>query len=233
MRSSKREFLIVSLMLAVVALLAGALVWPGFGQDAAAQTKQTQTASVSPVAPAPVTVKKTLQPLPVATGAPVWTSAAQQNKLLRVELNWVFGGRAQRGWDIYTPLIARTLNTEAAADTGDFAQALARWQQGTGLQASGTLDSDTLYQLITAWQARRLKDHTTPSPEQLLTAPPTDFYAPERPAELRQVEKNTYAAYKRMVAAAAADPSLGLAQTATGELAPTEKFLKIVSAFRS
>lgn len=233
MKSSKREFLIVSLLAAVVALLASALVWPGFGQGAAAQTIKPQTASASPIAPAPATVKKTLQPLPVAASTSAWTSAAQQNSLLRVQLNWVFGGRAQRGWDIYAPLIARTLNTEAAADTGDFAQALAHWQQGTGLPANGTLDSDTLYQLIGTWQAHRLKGYTTPSPDQLLTAPPTDFYAPERPAELRQVEKNTYAAYKRMVAAAVADPSLGLAKTEMGELAPTEKFLKIVSAYRS
>ena len=50
---------------------------------------------------------------------------------------------------------------------------------------------------------------------------------------MRQVERETYAAYKRMVAAACADPSLGLKHTVSGELAPEEKFFKIVSAFRS
>src|SRR3712207_4785519 len=36
-----------------------------------------------------------------------------------------------------------------------------------------------------------------------------------------------------MVAAAAADPSLRLATAADGQLAPAEKYLKIISAFRS
>src|SRR5437870_13375810 len=40
-------------------------------------------------------------------------------------------------------------------------------------------------------------------------------------------------AYKRMLAAAIADPSLNLAHTTEGELAATEKYFKIVSAFRS
>src|SRR5438309_11037040 len=67
----------------------------------------------------------------------------------------------------------------------------------------------------------------------LLVAPVSDFYDTSRPDELRQVERETYAAYKRMVAAAVADPTLGLRHTASGELAPEEKFFKIVSAFRS
>jgi LAS superfamily LD-carboxypeptidase LdcB len=36
-----------------------------------------------------------------------------------------------------------------------------------------------------------------------------------------------------MIAAAVAEPSLGLKGTAAGELAPEEKYLKIVSSFRS
>src|SRR5260370_13174042 len=66
-----------------------------------------------------------------------------------------------------------------------------------------------------------------------MSAPISDFYDPERLAELRQVERTTYAAYKRMIAAAVADPKLNLAYTPDGELAATEKFFKILSAFRS
>lgn len=229
MTGSKKDLLIVSLALAILATLVSVLAWPGYSQSVA-QTVKSQPA---PAGSTTSTVKKTIQPLPTSPVNSVWAAAAQQNDLLSVQLTWVFGGREQHGWSLYTPLIARTLDTEATANTGDFAQALARWQRDAHLPTTGMLDSDTLYQLIAAWQAKRLKDHTAPSPDQLLTAPPADFYAPERPAELRQVEKNTYAAYKRMVAAAIADPSLGLAQTKTGELAPTEKYLKIVSAFRS
>jgi LAS superfamily LD-carboxypeptidase LdcB len=63
----------------------------------------------------------------------------------------------------------------------------------------------------------------------LLTVSATEFYDPERPAELRQVERKTYAAYKRMVVAAAQD--LNLALDANGNL--SEPYLKIISAFRS
>ena len=54
-----------------------------------------------------------------------------------------------------------------------------------------------------------------------------------RPDELRQVERETYAAYKCMIAAAAADPLLGLVLGEDGELAPTEKYLKSLSSFRT
>jgi len=229
MTGNKKDLFIVSLALAILATLVCVLAWPGYSQGMA-QTVKTQPA---PIISTTNTVKKTIQPLASAPSNSVWAAAAQQNDLLSLQLTWVFGGREQHGWALYTPLITRTLDIEAGSNTTDFAQALARWQRRANLPANGTLDSDTLYQLIAAWQAHRLKDHTAPSPDQLLTAPPTDFYAPERPDELRQVEKNTYAAYKRMVAAAIADPSLGLAKTATGELAPTEKYLKIISAFRS
>lgn len=46
------------------------------------------------------------------------------------------------------------------------------------------------------------------------------------------MERETYKAYKRMVAAAVADRSLRL-NASGGHLAASEKFLKIVSAFRS
>src|SRR5256714_832021 len=87
--------------------------------------------------------------------------------------------------------------------------------------------------MVSEWQGARLKDKMPAQPGQLLLAPVSDFYDTSRPDELRQVERETYAAYKRMVAAACADRSLGLKHTASGELAPEEKFFKIVSAFRS
>ena len=101
------------------------------------------------------------------------------------------------------------------------------------MKPSGILDDETLYAMIKAWQEARLKDRSVASADQLLTAPISDFYDPTRAEELRQVERKTYAAYKRMVAAAVAESSLGLAHTSHGELAPEEKYLKIISAFRS
>ena len=87
--------------------------------------------------------------------------------------------------------------------------------------------------MISAFQAHRIKDRAAPPPDQLVTGSPEDFYDPSRPEDLRRVERQTYAAYKRLVAAAVADSSLKLAIRRNGELAPSEKRLKIISAFRS
>ncbi|HKO43705.1 MAG TPA: D-alanyl-D-alanine carboxypeptidase family protein [Pyrinomonadaceae bacterium] len=168
-------------------------------------------------------------------GAPTASSrgpAASRNAALRNELSWAFGSKTQRGWYLYVPLISRLINTHHEAHTDGFAKALEGWQKKKRLAANGILDSTTLYAMVSEWQGRRLKDKTPATPDQLLTAPKSDFYDPTRPDELRQVERETYAAYKRMVAAAIADPSLRLS-SARGELAPSERYLKIVSSFRS
>lgn len=166
-------------------------------------------------------------------GASLFAAAATQNSLLKYELSWAFGGKQQRGWHLYTPLISRLLETGAEVPGDGFAAALSRWQKGSGLQPSGVLDGETLYRMVSEWQGARLKHKAHARPEELLLAPASDFYDPSRPEALRHVERETYDAYKRMLAAAAADPSLGLKLTAAGELAPEERFLKIVSAHRS
>lgn len=159
------------------------------------------------------------------------SSAATDNIRLRDSLQWTFGGKEQRGWYLYVSLIQQTIDTEADDSTPEFARAVAVWQQRNGLTPTGTIDGDTLYQMIKGWQARRLNRSQYPSEEQLLTAPIADFYDPTRSFDLLKVERETYAAYKKMLAAAAKD--LKLKTTGTGELAPEEKFLRIVSAFRS
>jgi uncharacterized protein YcbK (DUF882 family) len=158
--------------------------------------------------------------------------AAQQNRSLRDNLQWTFGGKTQRGWAIYVPLIQRAVGTEADPASEKFAARLARWQKNVGLKASGMLDEPTLMRMVSTWQSQRLKIRAYPQPDELLTVPPAEFYDPGRADELRQVERQTYAAYKRMMAAAAADPSLQL-KTQGSELAASEKYLKIISAFRS
>ena len=162
-----------------------------------------------------------------------FAAAASQNAALRNELTWTFGGKQQRGWYLYDLLIGKTLKTAEDFGTSDFASAVATWQKRSGLSADGVLDEDALMRMVSQWQDNRLKNRAAATPDQLLTAPPTDFYDPSRAPELRQVERNTYAAYKRMIAAAVADPTLKLARTSSGELAPNEKYFKIISSFRS
>ena len=224
-------------LLAALAVLLGIAIasLPSYSQGKSTAANQPQAAKdQNQSGSKSVTPKEPQGPLSVnSTASPAFVSAALQNATLRTNLDWVFGGKQQHGWYLYTPLICGMIGTEKDPATEDFAQALSRWQQAAGLVPSGILDTETWYRIVQTLQDRRSKDHTYPPSDQLLMAPPSDFYIPERPAALRQVERQAYAAYKRMVAAAAADPSLKLAVTSTGELAPSEKFLKIVSAFRS
>lgn len=162
-----------------------------------------------------------------------FAAAASQNAALRNELTWTFGGKQQRGWSLYELLINKTLKTQEDAATSDFASAVAAWQKRSGLSADGVIDEDALMRFVSQWQSNRLKIRTAATPDQLLTAPATDFFDPSRAEELRQVERNTYAAYRRMIAAALADPALKLGRSSAGELAPGEKYFKIISAFRS
>jgi len=199
-------------------LLAGVLLDPASrGQSKTATKPGTRQAGVKPV-------------LKSSSGS---ASPATRNAQLSNDLNWTFGGKPQRGWYLYKPLIGRLLDTRSDAASDSFASALARWQKKSGLMPSGVLDDQTLYSMIAAWQGARLKDRSPARPDQLLTAPISDFYDPTRDEELRKVEHQTYAAYKRMVSAAIATRSLGLAHGAKGQLAPGEKYLKIISAFRS
>jgi D-alanyl-D-alanine carboxypeptidase len=162
-----------------------------------------------------------------------FAAAATTNVTLRNDLTWTFGGKQQRGWYLYDLLIGKTLNSRDDASTSDFAAAVAAWQKRRGITADGVLDQDALMAMVSQWQGNRLKNRTYATPDQLLTLPPSDFYDSSRAAEHRQVERHTYAAYKQMIAAAIADPTLKLANTSSDQLAPGEKYFKIVSAFRS
>jgi LAS superfamily LD-carboxypeptidase LdcB len=154
-----------------------------------------------------------------------YAAAAVSNASLRNELTWTFGGKQQRGWYLYDLLINKTLDAKHETVSNDFAATLSKWQKKRGLDADGVLNENSLMALVSQWQSDRLKDRTPATPEQLITAPPSDFYDPSRAPELRQVERKTYEAYKRMIAAAAEDREL--------KLGPSEQYFKIVSAFRS
>lgn len=164
---------------------------------------------------------------------PQFDFPAAQNQISARFLAWTFGGKTQIGWYIYKPLICQTIGVEVGASENDFAEVLSGWQKANGLEASGILNAPTLALFVDKWQANRLKIHGYPAPSELLVAPTVDFYDVSRPDELRQVQRDTYVAYKKLVAAAIADKSLNLQNKDRDELAASEKFLKIVSSFRS
>ena len=227
----KKTHLAVFAAALFAAVLAFSLVSrASYGQSQVVEKSATATPALKPLA---LVEKRTASAAAEKRDASLFADAAARNTVLKYDLSWAFGGKQQRGWYLYTPLISRLLETEGEAAGSDFASALSRWQTQAGLRPSGVLDDETLYQMVSTWQGARLKNKEYATPDRLLQAPSSDFYDPTRADELRQVERETYAAYKRMVAAAAADPSLNLKVTASGELAPEEKFFKIVSAFRS
>lgn len=159
--------------------------------------------------------------------------AAAKNDALRSSLSWTFSGKPQTGWNIYVPLISQTIGTDAAPTSPAFAAALSKWQSSTGVTSSGVVDAETLEAFIKFWQARRLGRSSGPEADRLLSAPIGDFYDHTRNADLLKLERDTYTAYRRMIAAASKDLGKSLRFTRTGELADGERFLRIVSAYRS
>ncbi|HKA17666.1 MAG TPA: D-alanyl-D-alanine carboxypeptidase family protein [Blastocatellia bacterium] len=163
----------------------------------------------------------------------VFDAAVISNTQLRNSLEWNFGGKLQRGWNLYTLLIGDLIGANLGGTPEEFASQLSLWQRKTGIEPTGVLDRDTWSQMIGVFQSRRMNGRTYPTPNDLVTIPVTDCYDPTRPEALRSAERQTFAAYKRMVGAAAADSTVGLRVGPDGQLDPDEKFLKVVSAFRS
>src|SRR6185503_6146289 len=114
------------------------------------------------------------------------SAAAAQNAIFRNDLSWTFGGKQQRGWYLYDALLAETLDTDDAPITDDFAAAVTRWQKRRGLGASGMLDENSWMAMVSHWQGNRLKNRASATPDQLITAPATDFYDSSRAEENRQ-----------------------------------------------
>ncbi|HKP84883.1 MAG TPA: D-alanyl-D-alanine carboxypeptidase family protein [Blastocatellia bacterium] len=199
-------------------------------KDTAENAPQGQSLSIERLsAPAKPTSEAVTRSMANARFAP----AALRNAQLQTDLNWVFGGKSQRGWQLYTPLISSIIGAQTDVETDDFAASLSQWQKENGVEATGVLESATWSQMISNLQSNRIKDRTYPTADQLVTIPTSECYDPSRAEELRKVERRTYEAYKRMIAAAASDPSLGLSVTGDGSLSPNEKYLKVISAFRS
>lgn len=228
----------------VLLLLACALVIVVFkssGRGSHAQNRPDRTSAGEPSqAGASGDVVRLSAPAKPAPGAgfrgvnlAAFDAAASSNAQLQASLEWGFGGKLQRGWNLYTPLISNLIGARADAAASEFAMRLSLWQKDNGAEPTGVLDSETWSRMVSRFQSRRIGGRPDPSPDQLVTIPISDCYDPTRAVELRSAERETFAAYKRMVAAAVADSSLGLQVGGDGQLASNEKLLKIISAFRS
>ena len=162
-----------------------------------------------------------------------FSAAAAANEASRTSLTWPFGGKLQKGWEIYVSLISHTIGTDGEPGSLEFAADLAKWQSEKGLLSNGLMDDATMKTFASHWQSQRLGRASTPAADALVSAPIKDFWDAGRDPNMLQLERETYVAYKRMLAEAAKDLGGDLRFTADGELAPGEKFLRIVSAYRS
>jgi len=156
--------------------------------------------------------------------APVVEAAARQNEELRTALRWSFGGRRQKGWDLYIALIQQLIGSQAEPDSSAFALALARWQEEMGLPVTGRLEGKTWSAMVSTFQARRPGGQRRGASTDLVLAPPDDFFDRSRPLSLRFVDRRAYDAYQRMCQAA---------REALGEEDISAQGMKIVSAYRS
>lgn len=192
---------------------------------------QTRPGGETPLITRTVSSEKTA---PVSTvNLAAFSRAASENARLRNTMQWGFGGKVHRGWDIYSALIAHTIGTDSDPSAPEFAGKLAKWQQKAALSPTGIVDKPTMEAFVKYWQSQRLGRSAKPSDDLLLSAPISDFWDPSRSPDLLKLERETYAAYKRMIAAASKDLGKELKFTSNGELAPEEKFLRIISAYRS
>lgn len=227
----KRKQLFAACLLIVAAVIAGSIMWHSL-YETNARVVAAQPARIDDAEPQAVVLATARKPEDAAAEATAARPHEANSRSIR-DLQWTFGGKPQRGWHLYASLIAELINSNDPPTSLGFAATLARWQGAAGLTPTGMIDEETMMSMVKAWQEKRRADRTYPTGEQLVTAGATEFYDPARVAPLRQVERTTYNAYKRMLRAALADPTLGLGGTASGELAPHEKRLRIVSAFRS
>ena len=164
------------------------------------------------------------------TKSAIFSRAAAVNVRLEKNLQWNFGKKRQTGWYIYVPLIQHTIKTDTASESNEFALALSVWQKENRLAPNGVLDEDTLMALIKFWQSRRIPKLYEADEKLLFNAPIADFFDSTREVNLLNVERETYKAYKKMIAAAAKDLDLKIKN---GNLTGSDNFLKIISAHRS
>src|SRR5437868_6102450 len=163
MTSRKGLTIGMAVMLVALAAVFG-LQWKAVGQSASIQTAKAAGGDSNTPAPS-LSVERlsaAAKPAAATTSATaasgIFASAAVRNTELQDSLSWAFGGKSQRGWRLYAPLVGGLIGTEGDQATNDFAAQLSRWQQQHGAAANGILDGNTWSQIVANFQANRLKD---------------------------------------------------------------------------
>ena len=157
-----------------------------------------------------------------------WSGQAFSNAISVYSLEWSPFGQQEWGWETYLPLLQHELGTACAANTPDFAVALATWQGRYLLSPTGVFDQATFETLKGVLQERRpfvmarVRDEC-PEP------PPLNqlgyLEAPEEHADrlTRLLRRDVLDAYRRLIATARAE---------VPEVAADPELLQIFSGFR-
>jgi zinc D-Ala-D-Ala carboxypeptidase len=162
----------------------------------------------------------------------VFEKAASVNATSIKSLSWDFYGREETGWQIVAPILSRDLKTICPPESPSFASRIAEWQKQEGLKVTGIVDKTVLRRFSRKWQEKRKLKRGFGTPY------PGCIYGPAKPlAELdpvhdqtnrqimlvNKIDPDAYAAYKKMIAAAAKD---------LRDLVPKGQIFKIFSAHR-
>ena len=157
-----------------------------------------------------------------------WAQIAQSNAASLGALAWPLSGKDQLGWEIYEPLVRRELASPCPAYSPGFAVALARWQAGHGLPASGRMDAVSFETMWIAMLRRRpfvqAMRFGCPAPlaaSELDVARPDEAFGRQTTIMAR---RDALAAYRTMLAAARAE---------VPAIRDDPQALTIVSAFRA
>jgi D-alanyl-D-alanine carboxypeptidase len=128
------------------------------------------------------------------------------NERLSRTIEWQFGGKTQRGWYLYLPLIQRIIGLDADPGTEEFSRAVARWQKSCDFApADGSLTEACWVAMMQSLQQARTRDAVHCPPGELVQISAEQWFDPERPPEQRYLRRDAYEAYLRMVAEARAE----------------------------
>lgn len=161
-------------------------------------------------------------------GNSVYDEAAARNAQSAQFLEWTPYGRAETGWMIYSPMIAREIGAGCGPSTTVFAEAMAKWQQANGFDIDGVLTTEQFEKMKLDWY-RRMYHVPGATNNGCTTPPPTAAAAVAAPAESYggktiQLDPQVLAAYRQMVAAARAE---------TPDLKDQPQMLQIFSGYRA
>ena len=168
--------------------------------------------------------------VPVSTcdAASGFDDAARRNGDSVRTMSWSPFGRAEKGWAIYAPHVARAIGTHCAPESTGFAAALARWQVRRGFTGDGRTDVATLMSMKGEWQAAR--PYVALRASGVCPAPPASTGLTRLSAEEGylgksvEVRSDVARAYRRMLIAAKAE---------LPELAEDPQLLRVFSGYRS